>query len=203
MDSITIRFAWGFCVKNGKPDEVKWSKLKQLIESQLCESLQGRFQFYLTVHRKTHDQKSSLWVTLDGVELFRFSDLGFEVKSNQVYENLIKEREIKPIPWHIPLCELLESEEVKSLHRSSDDAEEIVRMQGVYPSWEMKNALFDYLNLPFEEARVHEHIFIRSLTIWDKRLGKRRFKELKIEKLTDLERMFYKIRFLSEVASFT
>ena len=181
---------------------MKWSKLKQLSESQLYDSLKGRLHFYLAVHRKTHDQKSSLWVTFDGFELFRFSDLGFEVKTNRVYENLVMEREIKHIPWHIPLKDLLESEEVKSLHRSSDDAEEIVRMQGVYPSWEMKNALFEYLNLPFEEARVHGNIFIRSLTIWDKRFGKRRFKELQIEKLTDLERMFYEIRLLSENASF-
>ena len=48
---------------------MKWSKLKQKIESKLAAGVAGRIQFHTTRYRNAHDQMGRSWIAVDGIEI--------------------------------------------------------------------------------------------------------------------------------------
>lgn len=49
-----------------------WSYMrKQLEQVNLCESLQGRIQYFATRYRQSHDQEGRVAIRLDGQEVFK------------------------------------------------------------------------------------------------------------------------------------
>lgn len=133
-------------------------------------------------------------MTLDGTEIFRASDIPFNIAVNTRGQELTEERAIDPLQWDSDWRKMWESNERKQLHAAYDDAETEMKERGLYPSWEIIRLLFDYIQMPFEEALTHEHPFIRAISLLDRRLGKRRWNEIDVETETDLVRNFYKVR---------
>lgn len=54
---------------------MRWSKLKQQIESGLATELADRIQFHTTRYRKAHDGMGRSWITLDDVEISNMQHL--------------------------------------------------------------------------------------------------------------------------------
>lgn len=179
---------------------MKWSKVKVLAEDLLCESLRGRVHYQAIVHRKSHDQTGSFRVTLDKVEIFRASDIPYTRAVNIRGNELQSEREIT-FPWHLPWQEWKESEDYQAYHRTYNDAEIEIENQDLFPAWEINRLLFDYIHMPFEEAVAHQHPFIRALSLFDRRFGKRRLAAIDIEQVSGLVKAFYTIRVEAEFKS--
>lgn len=177
---------------------MKWSKVKVLAEDFLCESLKGRVQYQVVVHRKSHDQTSSLRITLDGKEIFRASDIPYEMAVNRRGRELQWEREIE-FPWEIPWPEIEDSEDYKAYHRAHADGVAEVESQEVFHSSEVKSLLFDYIHMPFEEAVSHAHPFVRAVSLFDRRFGKRRLVAMDGKQETGLFKTFYRIRMQADL----
>ncbi|MDA7859055.1 hypothetical protein N9B05_04470 [Mariniblastus sp.] len=54
---------------------MRWSKLKQLIESGFAPEIAGRVQFHTTRYRNAHDAMGRSWITLDDVEIANMQHL--------------------------------------------------------------------------------------------------------------------------------
>ncbi|WP_342508805.1 hypothetical protein [Sporosarcina sp. FSL K6-2383] len=172
---------------------MRWSKVKVLAEDLLCDSLKGRVHYQVVVHRKSHDQTGSFRVTLDGIEIFRASDIPYNRAATIRGEELTKEKALSPIAMS-DLQAILESEELRQLHAAYDDAEVEVQNQGMFPGWEIKRLLFDYIHIPFEEAIAHKHPFVRAISLFDRRFGKRRLVDIDSQQENVLVKKFYDIR---------
>ncbi|MDW0116928.1 hypothetical protein QTL97_08280 [Sporosarcina thermotolerans] len=173
---------------------MRWSKLKQLAEGFLCEPLQGRVQYHWIIHRKSHDQTGTFRITFDGDEIFRASDIPYNLAATSRGQELTVERAIDPLKWDSDWRKMWESNELKQLHAAYDDAETEVRESGLYPAGEIIGLLFDYIHMPFDKALTHEHPFIRAIALFDRRLGKRRRKDINVTDEKEIVRSFYKLR---------
>jgi hypothetical protein len=60
---------------------MKWSKIKELTESFLADSLKGRVQYHITRYARNSSTMSRAWITLDGKEIANFSNV--EVMAGQ------------------------------------------------------------------------------------------------------------------------
>ena len=54
---------------------MRWSKLKQQIESGFAADVAGRIQLHTTRYRNAHDGMGRSWITLDGVEILNMQHL--------------------------------------------------------------------------------------------------------------------------------
>lgn len=158
------------------------------------EPLKGRIEYHCVIHRKSHDQTGTFRITFDGMEIFRASDIPYNITATKRGQELTEERAIDPLNWDSDWQKMWESKELKQLHTAYDDAEIEVKEQGIYPSSEIIGLLFDYIHMPFENALSHEHPFIRAIVLFDRRLGKRRWTNINVETETDLVRKCYKLR---------
>ncbi|MCG7344334.1 hypothetical protein MHZ92_09320 [Sporosarcina sp. ACRSL] len=176
---------------------MRWSKVKQLAEGLLCESLKGRIEYHYVIHRKSHDQPGTFRITFDGKEIFRASDIPYNIAANTRGQELTEERALS-LKWDSDWKKMWESNELKQLHAAYDDAETEVRESGLYPAYEIIGLLFDYIHMAFDKALTYEHPFIRAIALFDRRLGKRRWANMNVEAEADLVRDFYKLRMKAE-----
>ena len=108
-------------------------------------------------------------------------------------QELTEERAIS-LKWDSDWRKMWESNELKQLHAAYDDAETEVRESGLYPASEITGLLFDYIHMPFDKALTHVHPFIRAIALLDRRLGKRRWKNIDVANETELVKSFYELR---------
>ncbi|NHC42889.1 hypothetical protein G6549_23620, partial [Bacillus sp. MM2020_1] len=98
---------------------IKWSKLKQIIESRFCDKLRGRVNINYTNYRAIHEPESRFWITLDGEEIYSNS-------------------KVKWLNNHYMII-LENSNDNESM--SYDDAEKILEEQGHYYIDYIENSL--------------------------------------------------------------
>src|SRR4051812_28421733 len=55
--------------RDGGGSSMKWSKLKQQVESMFAESVRGRVALWTTRYEKAHDRFGRSWITVDGREI--------------------------------------------------------------------------------------------------------------------------------------
>lgn len=53
---------------------MKWSKLKQQVESMFAESVRGRVELWTTRYEKAHDRFGRSWIIVDGREVANMSN---------------------------------------------------------------------------------------------------------------------------------
>ncbi len=170
---------------------LQWSKTKSILESFLCNKLKGRIKIYATVLRKFHDGPSRVWITFDKKEILSASDVTYRLKYEKLYQQMIKEANLKGIPYNSDW----DSKERQELTKVSDNAEEIMINQNIFESYHLYAPFMEYSSLSIEEALNSENIIIRAFSMLDRRLGKRRLKEINITEDTHpLIVDFYKIR---------
>lgn len=174
---------------------MQWSQLKIQLQALLCTKLKDRVHFHGAVYRKAHDSPRRIWITLDAEEIFSASDLTFSIQKEKEYQRIIKEKQLKSIPYNKDWKVMFESSERKRLWKASDQAEVELFQQGVFASFHVYNAFLEYVSLPIEEAMVSNQIVIRALSMFDRRLGKRRLMKIKLDESSHpLIKKFYDIR---------
>lgn len=168
---------------------MKWSKLKKHAEEFLADSLQGRIQYHKTNYKMSaghYDMRGRGWITLDKAEICNFS----EIESENAKGKLVLE--LREISGATDYKNPTQREDYYLAHAQADA---IVMKHGPYSQGHFTWALFRYINLPFDEVLASEDPIIRALGMFDRRLGKRRLRELEhIEDNFELVRQFYKIR---------
>ena len=182
---------------------MQWSKLKTTVESFLCENLKGRVQIYATVYRKLHDGPSRVWITFDKKEIVSSADTTYWLLHNKLYQQIIKERELKPIPYHSDWKVMFQSIEREQLITASNEVEERLIEQNIMESHYFYHSLLDYCSLSIDQALKSENKVVRAFAMFDRRLGKRKLRKLKIPNNEQLIYEFYKIRCLVENIAFT
>ncbi|MFJ8236066.1 nonribosomal peptide synthetase [Ureibacillus sp. NPDC094379] len=174
---------------------MQWSKTKSTLESFLCDQLQGRIKIYATVYRKFHDSPARVWMTFDKKEILSASDVTYTVKHEELYQQIKKEQNLKGIPYHSDWEVMFQSKERQALIQVSDDAEDMLNNQNIFNSFHLYESFMGFGSLSIEEALNSENVIIRAYSMLDRRVGKRRLKELKFDENTHPLLMdFYKIR---------
>ncbi|MFD2442647.1 nonribosomal peptide synthetase [Bacillus sp. CGMCC 1.16607] len=174
---------------------MQWSKTKATLEGFLCDSLRGRIKIYATIYRKFHDGPSRVWITFDKREILSGSDVSYSNAHEKIYQQIKEDRKLKRIPYNTDFNVRYNSLERKELTKASDDAEEILIKQSIFESYHLFAPFMKYSSLSIEDVLKSENIIIRAFSMLDKRLGKRRLKELNLPEGTHpLILEFYHIR---------
>jgi hypothetical protein len=140
---------------------MRWSKLRQRIESGIAPSLAGRVRFMVTRYRRAHDAEGRWAVLLDGDEI---GGLGCIVADQEQTELL----SLKAAELDVPLAEA----------RSAADQALCAVAHHTLPMF--YGSLSAYLNMSVEAALASSDAVLRSLAILDRRLGRRRLAGIRL-----------------------
>jgi len=155
---------------------MRWSKLKQTVESRFATDIQARVAVHLTSYRHAHDGLGRGYITLDGREVasycywtaVRNGGIGFD-------ETWVEGVRI-PNQAEFPLAE-----------------------RGPMGPQDFARVLVEYLSLPLEKALRYPNHLIRALAMLDARLGRRRLRALSLsEQEHKLVRLFHSLRLSAE-----
>ena len=159
-----------------------WSKQKQILKNNLCESLRDRVDFNIVKYRKSHDSLGRAVITLDKEEICSMATIVLEMEQ----------------------CKLvgfrLDDESLEEYLERDAEGYKTINENGFFNEFDFYEAVNIYLNASIEDAIKSDNILVRALAMLDKRLGKRRLKNIyeDIEKENDLVKKFYNIRVESE-----
>jgi hypothetical protein len=157
---------------------LQWSKTKSILERFLSDKLKGRIQIYATVYRKFHDGPSRVWITFDKKEILSASDVTYQIVHEKLYRQIKEQGNLKGNPYSPEPGVMYNSPERKELMKASYNAEEILINQNIFESYHFYAPFMIYGSLSIEEALKSENVIIRAFSMFDRRLGKRKLKEL-------------------------
>ncbi|MGX4601738.1 SF0329 family protein [Faecalimicrobium sp. JNUCC 81] len=159
-----------------------WSKQKQILKNNLCDSLRERIDFNIIKYRKSHDSLGRAVITLNKDEICSMA-------------TIVLDRE----HFHV-VGFRLDNESFEDYIKRDSEGYKIVNENGYFSEFDFYEAINIYLNISIEDAMKSENILVRALAMLDKRLGKRRLKNIyeNIEKENDLVKKFYNIRIESD-----
>lgn len=158
---------------------MQWSRLKTSVEARFAAAVGRRVQLRVTRYRHAHDGEGRGWITLDGEEVFDASTLR-NYPAMSALDSALQDRGVS---W-------------QQAHRR---ARAQLEAEGIFTAWTFNQALEDYLRLSIEKALSSTNVLHRALAIIDGRLGKRRFRGLRLRKKEhDLIRRLYEVRGLAE-----
>jgi len=147
---------------------MQWSKLKTRIKALICPELSKRLDFHITSYRESHDGVEKAWVTLDGEKIFNCGHYAYEFTYAEGYYSGLVGSEL--VSW-------LEGQEIHS------------------PKY-LVESLRAYLDTSIEDALQSTNPFIKALAIIDRRVGKRRLDQMKVEESEhSLVKRFYELRY--------
>ncbi len=166
---------------------MRWSKLKQLVEDRMADSLQRRVEVHSTWYRRLgHDHLGRTWITIDKHEMANMCDLRYWnqyaplMSEIRVANNATDYRD--PAQW-------------TQYYAAYDQAEALLHQQGVYDRGDCNRLLASYLHLSVDDALRSDEVLIRALAMLDSRLGKRRLRTLHLaDDEHPLVRQFYDLR---------
>ncbi|MGI8691234.1 MAG: SF0329 family protein [Thermomicrobiales bacterium] len=150
---------------------MRWSKLKQLIEDRMADSLQRRVEVHTTRYRHAHDGEGRGWITVDKREVANMCEWRFW---NHYYSHV-------------------QGEEGFYTHYGEIHAR--LREQGIMHRYDFNDALWKSLLLSIDDALRSDNVLIRAFAMLDSRLGKRRLRTLRLgDAEHPLVRQFYNLR---------
>jgi len=160
--------------------KMRWSKLRQRIESGIAPSLAGRIQFMVTRYRHAHDAEGRWAVVVDGEEIGGLGCIVADQEQHQLMSAAATEMDVS----------MAEAQSV-------GDEALCARARHTVPMF--CGALFEYTNMSLESALGSSDAVLRSLAILDARLGKRRLQTIRLsEEAPDLERACLRVRLQAE-----
>jgi hypothetical protein len=143
---------------------VRWSKLKQLVEARMADSLDGRVELHVARYTQAHDGDGRAWITIDKREIVNFCDYAW---MNQRWSR---------------------REEYAEVSASGSSADAMARRsladEGVFSHYLFVRALEDYLNMSIDDAIASQNGIIRAFGFLDQRCGKRRLRLIELEPST-------------------
>lgn len=160
---------------------MKWSKLKQNIEDRFAESVKGRVELFSTTYRKPNSRDGRGWITIDKKEIVNFAS----IKSWWNFRAYYHEG---------TATDYLTHKAVELNNRTEGNLIE----EGEFSRFDLHECAWEYLNLSIEEAINHKSPLIQTIAVLDRRLGKRRLKEIDTSNLDPLVKYFLEFRIAVE-----
>ncbi len=163
-----------------------WSKTRKALEALLANSVKGHVQYHITRYGPGVSYTMNRgWITWDGVELVNFSNIAHWQTTERFAEALRVEHEGEPgndyRSYHAQ-AEAIVSENERVMSRDSFD-----------------QAVDQYLTLSIEDTLNHGDPIVRAMAMFDRRLGKRRLKQITIDEQTHpLVKQLYTYRCTAE-----
>ncbi|PZD97265.1 hypothetical protein DNH61_02585 [Paenibacillus sambharensis] len=151
---------------------MQWSRLKKQLEDCLCDSLKGRIDFQSTRYRGSHDQQGRAWITFDKEIIYDFCTIRRSFKFNSLANELRKKT--NDVNWR-------DREQADGYRNAYRLAEEILEFEGEYSQYDFYRAAVKYLNLSIEAAMTSDDSIVRALSMFDKRLGKKRLAQMEAD----------------------
>ena len=148
---------------------MKWSKLKEMIESGFANSVKSRIKIFSTRYTIASYSMARAWITLDNHEIINFSTIESEQIHKAVYNEVTGSK-----------C---------ASHPSSPIDErdpELILEKGEFSRQDFHEACFKFLNINFNDALRHANPIVQMLAFFDRRFGKRRLNEFSEESLHPL-----------------
>ena len=151
---------------------MKWSKCKKQLEERLASSLKGRLKYHRANYRtKLYETVGRGWISFDKVEIHNFSNRKSQFEEWKVSSQVQEFN--KGLDFRDP-------DQREEYYRALEEAKVIVHQQDIYSLDDFLRASYEYLSLSINDALVHDSPIIRGLAMLDRRLGKRRLKNLVI-----------------------
>ncbi|MBU5427656.1 hypothetical protein KQI41_14800 [Tissierella pigra] len=174
-----------------------WSGLRRELENDyLCESLQGRVQYFVTHYHKAPDNYGRIAVRVDGKEVLMGNPYDYYVKGYVYKQHILKkEMGVQPRKW--VGNETLNDKENKQVE---DMVNEMAVNDGVFDIDDITSSIREYKNLDIKESINSANPLVRMLAVMDRRIGKRTLTKLKseVDKQPEWLQFFYNLRLESE-----
>jgi len=148
---------------------------KVLEQENICASLKGRIQYFVTRYRGAHDQTGRIAIRLDGKEIFKSDYFDLSAKQYDIWSEITANTEEKAN------YELINT---------------YVQNQGGIDQYTFYQAFHAYHNSSIDESLQSPYPLVRLLAILDKRVGKRRLQKLmsEVEAQPEWLQPFYRLR---------
>ncbi len=160
-----------------------WSDMrKQLEETNICQSLKGRIQYFATRYKKSHDEEGRVAIRLDGQEVLKSCFYDWYRKRYKAEDSFV-------LPaGKLGYWEYFDLINIETHNLAGFD------QYGFY------KAFYQYQNHSIEENLACPDPIVRLFTILDKRVGKRRLKRIlpEVESQPEWLQFFYQLRLKSE-----
>jgi len=159
-----------------------WSKLKRAVEGLLADSVRRHLQLYMTHYGPGVSYfMARAWVTWDGREIAAFSTIQHWRERTALVRHLQT--------GNVAIASRLAEEQ----------ADTALEERGVFSQSAFYDALTEYISLSIGEALRSPNTLIRAWSMFDRRLGKRRLRTLRIiENDAALVRQCYQLRLEAE-----
>ena len=163
-----------------------------------ADCLQGRIDLHSAVYRKSHDGETVVWMTLDGLLVFRYASSPFQKVQTNLYNEAKTALPERPADFGI---EIFKSDWYKASHNLWERIETQMYNEGFFNCYMLLNGLIEYPSLSIKAAIEHESLFIRGLTFLDRRFGKRQLVKVEEQQLSAFEVLCYNLRMEAEAAA--
>jgi hypothetical protein len=148
---------------------IQWSKLRTRLESLFAPSIAARVSVKTTWYRTTGRGAGRAWITLDDKEVGDFSDARWWRKYYEIAFQLQEAN--KATSYH--------DEGKRSAHfEAYESSRAVLDRAGVFSRDAFHDAVRHYPNLKLEDAWQSGFALYRAFVVLDRRMGKRRLKEL-------------------------
>lgn len=169
---------------------MKWTKVKRNIESLICDKLKHRLSIHLTQYNVSLGEQKRIWITLDKKEVFNASSANYLMEHDKLWTEIKKETD-KPFPYCLYEC----FPEFIGKTNDSDYTTVILEDKSIFNVEVVYDAFTQYPQLSIDNALNSESVIIKAIAMLDKRLGKRKLKNLKYSSnVNPLILGFYKLR---------
>lgn len=163
---------------------MQWSRLKKQVEVRFCDSLQKRVQLH-TTRFDSKEELGKFWILLDRKEVFAAYDMTSLAEESRIAKQLQITNN----------CSSYSGARRAAYYETWRTAKDIAHQKNIWSRCECEGALRKYFNLSIEEALASENHFIKALSMFDARTGKRRLSALGTGGYQHpLVRHFYNIR---------
>lgn len=154
-----------------------WAGLNKQLNQLLCEELKGRISYFLTRYHDVHNAYGRAAIRLDGRELVCFSWVEMYRQEADVAKQWEKTGE-----WDYNSKELKEKWDLNKTYYEMD----------------FLDAALKFIQMPVEAALESDNYIIKIFAILDRRVGKRRLKEIfddvGYKSYPEWVRQFYELR---------
>lgn len=143
-----------------------WSGLNKQLKNMLCDTLKSRIKYFLTRYHDVHNAYGRAAILLDNKEIICFSWIEMYHQDNDLSEAYAVNRELSYDHIRIQLKEKWDYE-------------------CEYCEMDFLEAVTQFRSMSIQEALDSDNYIIKILAIMDKRVGKRKLKQIAAEKYYD------------------
>jgi hypothetical protein len=148
---------------------MKWTKLRAALAERTAPSLGSRVAIHQARYRRTLEEIGRVWLTLDGRELISFDTSRYVAKRAQISHDMRSGTG--------PFALGAESNHEEYLAADAA-ARDHLRRAGEYDDYSALEDLEAFLSLSIDEALQSPSPLTRALAVVDRRVGKRRLRQL-------------------------